>query len=74
MVLNAPEQCDSCEIPFCKHCIAQSLKNNLNCPYCKEIYVGHKFNKRANEKLQEFTFLCKKTGQVRAYNAALEHG
>lgn len=73
MVLNMPEQCDSCDTPFCKRCITTCILQDTNCPACKEVYVSHKFNKIMLKELQEFSFKCPQTGQVFMYVDALEH-
>lgn len=57
MVVNVT-QCNSCEILYCKKCIENRLKNDENCPSCKETFTEGVVPKITKNILNNFILQC----------------
>lgn len=50
---NPPHSTDPCSHNFCKPCLQQSLRNNRNCPICRQIIRNHLFNRSMMELIED---------------------
>ncbi len=74
MILDGPEQCDSCDAAYCKSCIAVGTQTDKNCPACSEVYQGQVFNRQKYEELLKLKFKWPENEKVFDYNAAFDYG
>jgi len=57
LVVNV-KQCKNCEILFCKKCIEHRIKQDENCPNCKEAFIEGVVPKITNNILNNFILQC----------------